>query len=79
VLTARSDSEFQRSAGYDDKLRIPHYFAMVISLLGVVIFQPVYYLGSVAVVTLTILRAQNDKNSGGDRKAAGEYKPSELL
>jgi len=62
VVTIQGDTALPRDSGNDieDELRIPLYVASAFSILGLISFQgALYYLGSIAVISLSILREQD--------------------
>jgi hypothetical protein len=85
VFTAKSDSELQTLTGSGDQLRGAFFIASGCAILGLISsvlygrFEFLYYLGTIAVVTLTILRAKNESNSDSGSESTVVNKPSGLL
>ncbi len=79
VRTVQNDSGANRTNGGNDNLRFPLYATFGIAILGVLLFETLYFAGSLAVVVLTIIRRQDQFNSDGGPDNTVVNKPSGLL
>ena len=88
VVTVRNDSERVGTTNSGSNLRGIFYLASGIAILGLLgyfllnespLFGFLYNFGSIAVVTLTILRAKNESNSDSGSESTVVNKPSGLL
>jgi hypothetical protein len=88
VVTVRNDSERVGTTNSGSNLRGGFYLASGIAILGLLgyfllnespLFGFLYNFGSIAVVTLTILRAKKESNSDSGSESTVVNKPSGLL
>lgn len=87
VNTIRDDAERPGASGANASLRNGFFLASGIAILGLLgllilggsIFSPLYYLGSIAVLTITAIRAKDDRGSGSDQAIETTKKSGGLL